>query len=96
MIQETLDKLNEQGIRQESYFDSVNSYIADTRLPDSQTIELDTCEFWTAQYYSQKSGELVQEEPSTLVPQTLTFDVSETQWRVKKVEFYEDKAFCKK
>jgi|JFJP01.1.fsa_nt_gi hypothetical protein len=96
MIQETLDSLNKQGIQQESYFDSVNSYIAAMRQTDSETIELDTCEFWTAQYYSQQSGELVQEEPSTLVPQTLTLDLSQAKWQVKNVEFYEDEAFCKK
>jgi len=81
-------------VRQESFFDSVNSYIAAIRQLDSQTIEIDTCEFWTAQYYSQKNDELVQSEPTSLVPQTLTLDLSQTSWKIKQVKFYDDEAFC--
>jgi hypothetical protein len=85
------------GIVYYPVFDNAQSSFVDIRTVSEtatkKTIEVDTCEVWSGSLYT-LDGFWYADVPVTLIPQTVTIEISETQaWIIDTVS-YAPPAFC--
>jgi len=93
-LEDNIASLSQQGLVMISQIDYYQSFIGDIRPLDDTHIEVDTCEVWTNETYNKSSGELVDSEGPTLLPQTITIQQIDSNWYITAVQFYDAPAFC--
>lgn len=93
-LEQGIAELDRQGLIQLAEFDYYASYINDIRVVNDLRIEVDTCEYWSNQYYSKADGSLLQSDGPTLVPQTIRLEKLDNRWLITEVEFSDAPAFC--
>lgn len=93
-LENDIASLSQQGLVMISQIDYYQSYIHDIRALDNSHIEVDTCEVWTDETYDKSSGELVDSQGPTLLPQTITIQQIDSNWYITAVQFYDAPAFC--
>jgi hypothetical protein len=93
-LESDIDSLNRQGLVSISEIDYYESYIHDIRVLNEALIEVDTCEVWTTNTYSLSSGEWVDGDGPSLLPQTVTIEQLQGGWYITDVEFFDAPAFC--
>lgn len=89
-----IDSLNQQGLVSISEIDYYESYINDIRVIDNAHLEVDTCEVWTTNTYSQSDGQLVESQGPELLPQTIIIEQLNGSWYITTVNFFDAPAFC--
>jgi hypothetical protein len=89
-----INSLNQQGLVSISEIDYYESYINDIRVIENTRLEVDTCEVWTTNTYTQADGQLVESQGPNLLPQTITIEQVDGSWFITNVEFFEAPAFC--
>jgi hypothetical protein len=89
---EILD-LNSRGLLMDPHFDYDNSYLNDIRVGQNH-IEVDSCEYWSSDYYDRLTGQLVGSDPSALVPQTITIEYLNENFYITAISFHTGQAFC--
>jgi len=89
-----IDSLNQQGLVSISEIDYYESYLNDIRVIDNAHLEVDTCEVWTTNTYSQSDGQLVESQVPELLPQTTTIEQLNGSWYITTVNFFDAPAFC--
>ena len=94
-LQLKIAELNRRGILEVASFDYAASYIADVRLTNGNTIEVDSCEYWARDYYDRQTGALIGSDPLMLVPQTITIERLSGRLFVTSIAFYTGQAFCR-
>jgi Predicted Zn-dependent proteases len=93
-LEDDIASLSQQGLVMISQIDYYQSFIHDIRVNDNTHIEVHTCEVWTNETYNKSSGELVDSEGPTLLPQTITIQQIDSNWYITAVQFYDAPAFC--
>ncbi len=89
---EILD-LNSRGLLMDPHFDYNNSYLNDIRVGQNR-IEVDSCEYWSSDYYDRASGQLIGSDPSALVPQTITIEFLNDNFYITAISFHTGQSFC--
>lgn len=92
-LQSQISDLNSRGVWMDAHFDYVNSYLHDIRIVEKH-IEVDSCEYWSNDYYNRQTGELLGSDPSKLVPQTITIELLDKTFYITSIAFYTGQAFC--
>jgi len=87
--------LSQKGLKLEAVFDYQKSYIADIRHHPNNQVEVDSCEFWTNNYFNQQGG-LIEPATQKLVPQTITIEEIDAKWFITDVTIYkpDEQNFC--
>ncbi|MBK8900806.1 MAG: hypothetical protein IPM53_06480 [Anaerolineaceae bacterium] len=93
METEIASLLNE-GIIQAKYYDQTLSYIVDIQFVDDFRIEVDSCEVWSADYFSVWDSSYLSSDAPALVPQTIVIEQLGSGWFITDVIFYNAPAFC--
>lgn len=93
-IRDRIADLNSRGILLEAHFDYENSYIYDIRLTQNDRIEVDSCEYWSNDYYDRQTSVLLGSDSWALVPQTIMIDYLNSDYYITSVAFYTGQAFC--
>lgn len=93
-LQDQIADLNSRGIMMSARFDYDNSYIYDIRLLQNDRMEVDTCEYWSSDYYDRLTGALLSSESWKLVPQTIMIEYLSAEFYITSVAFYTGQAFC--
>jgi hypothetical protein len=93
-LQDKITDLNARGILLVASFDYAVSYIADIRLTPDNKVEVDSCEYWTNEYYDRGTGALLGTDPWTLVPQTITIEGLYESAHITSISFHTGRAFC--
>jgi hypothetical protein len=92
--QRYLDELKRNGVYKISLFYPEDSYIKDVRVIDDHTIAVDACEYWQDTFYAIKTNKPVQEDPTIVVPQTISIERLRGKLFITGVAFYEGMVFC--
>ena len=93
MENEINDLLN-NGVIVAKLYDDTRSYIYDINFIDDYMIQVDSCEYWSQEYYSLNDSSLLGNEGPDLYPQTITIEQFTDGWYITNVTFYEPPAFC--
>ncbi len=93
-IQNQISDLNSKGILMDAHFDYDKSYIRNIRVPQTNRIEADSCEYWANNYYDRQTGSLISSDTWTLVPQTIVIENLNNNFFITSVAFYTGQAFC--
>lgn len=78
----------------DAHFDYDTSYIHDIRITQTNRIEVDSCEYWSHDYYDRHTGALLSSDSWTLVPQTIMIEYLDADFYITSVAFYSGQAFC--
>ena len=89
---EILD-LNSRGVMMDPHFDYSNSYLHDIRVGQNR-IEVDSCEYWSSDYYSRQTGEHVGSDPLALLAQTITIEFLNNDFYITGISFHTGQSFC--
>lgn len=73
-LQTQILELNARGVYLDARFDYTNSYIRDIRLPQSNQIEVDWCEYWAGDFYERQTGTLIESSPWRLIAETILIE----------------------
>jgi hypothetical protein len=93
-IQSQIADLNSRGVLLMAQFDPDNSYIYDIRVTPTSKIEVDSCEYWTHDYFDRQTGTFIDSDPWELVPQTITIEELNENFYITSIAFYTGQAFC--
>jgi hypothetical protein len=93
-IQGQIVDLNARGVLLDAHFDSENSYVHDIRVTQNNRIEVDSCEYWSRDYYDRQTGALLTSDSWALVPQTIMIEYLNADFYITSVAFYTGQAFC--
>lgn len=93
-LQSQISDLNAKGIYLVESFDVNKSYIHAIREPDGSHIEVDSCEYWASDYYDRQTGNLINSDDWSLVPQTILIEYLNGNFYITSVAFYTGRAFC--
>ncbi|WP_420645139.1 hypothetical protein [Candidatus Leptofilum sp.] len=94
LMQTEIADLTSQGVVVAKLYDETQSTIYDIRFINDSTIEVDSCEIWSMELYSVWDSSLLDSEPPTLFPQTITIEQFSNGWFITDIAFYEVPAFC--
>jgi hypothetical protein len=83
-----------QGVIYAPQFDFTQSYFVDVRVPQASTLEVDSCEVWSGDYFNAFDGTRFASDPARLLPQTITIAVSAVEAYITRVVLYDAPAFC--
>ena len=93
-IQNEITDLNSRGVALSARFDYDNSYIQDIRVTQNQWIEVDSCEYWSNEYYDRVTGSLIGTDDWKLIPQTITIEYLNSSFYITSIAFFTGQAFC--
>jgi hypothetical protein len=93
-IQGQIQDLISRGIFLDAHFDYDTSYIHDIRVTQTNRIEVDSCEYWSHDYYDRQTGALLSSDSWILVPQTIMIEYVNADFYITSVAFYSGQAFC--
>lgn len=93
-IQYQIEDLNSRGVLLSASFDYDNSYIKDIRIVQTDRIEVDSCEYWSNEYYDRQNGTFLTSDPRKLVPQTILIEYLDQNFYITSIAFYTGQAFC--
>ena len=89
-----VETLRDEGLYYIPEFDFDNSYYNDIREVSPTLIEVDTCEYWSGNFYLISDKSLRGTEDQRLLPQTITIEYIGDSWYITNVEFYDPPSFC--
>jgi len=92
-MQQNVQIIRQSGFIELDDLDLENSYYVSMRL-NNNVLSIDECEYWKAYLYDPNTGNLVQETPWSLVPQTINIELVGNQPYVTAIAFYQNNAFC--
>jgi hypothetical protein len=75
-------------------YDESQSYIYDIHFVDDYTIEVESCEIWSLEFYSLWDSSFLASEGPNLFPQTIVIEQFADGWYITDILFYDDLAFC--
>lgn len=85
--------LNSRGVLMDPHFDYSNSYLRDIRIGQN-LIEVDSCEYWSSDYYNRLTGEFVGSDPLALLAQTITIEFLNNNFYITGISFHTGQSFC--
>lgn len=85
--------LNSRGVLMDPHFDYNNSYLHDIRVGQNR-IEVDSCEYWSSDYYNRRTGEFVGSDPLALLAQTITIEFLNENFYITGISFHTGQSFC--
>lgn len=85
--------LNSRGLVMDPHFDYTNSYVDDIRIVQNY-IEVDSCEYWSSDYYDRLTGEFVGSDPLALLAQTIKIEYLNDNFYITGVSFHSGQSFC--
>ena len=91
---ETLRSLADQGIYHVPQFDFTRDSTIEIRTLSEIKIEVDRCEVWSGEYFSQSDGTQVRKDGPELTPQTITIERLSAGWFISAIAFYDPPSFC--
>jgi hypothetical protein len=93
-VQSELDNLRNQGLFYVPEIDFDSSSWNGVRLINENKIEVDTCEYWSGDYYNRTDSTYISTVQLHLIPQTITIERFTTGWFITLVAFYNPPHFC--
>lgn len=91
---EAIASFASRGVIYAPQLDFTQSYFVDVRVPQANTLEVDSCEVWSGDYFNAFDDTRFASDPAKLLPQTITIAVSAVEAYITRVVFYDAPAFC--